>query len=503
MSRWTDRRPARSDAGFTLVEVMVALGVLVVLLTALLPQLVVGIRSTATAQTITQAKGVAQGQLERMRSMPYHVGRAAGPYLDVLDRYFTNLAPAPAIICESGGKYLAPSTSWSGYVADASRCDYEPRSGPFYRYVVPHPATGPDPFAGFEVVVATQFLDGDTPPGVVTPVAPYDTQTAGRDRPASSQIGVTVTVLQPRGGTVRPVTTYTQIADLPEGGRPGPGVRGRDRDRDRVRARRPGRRLARSGSARPQRLVGVREQRGGRPRVGVRGSGHRRSAVGRRRNRDRPVDGDARGGRGRLPADAGLLGIQSARPRGHLGGLRPADRGLCDQPDAGAGDRHRVDLRHRRSGEAPTAVAAPRPPRPDGDLGHCLGHRSDHVVRSGHHRPVRLRPLLRVPPHHAARRPHLPVDGRGLRAQQCQHDRAVPDLLRSERRRPGRPRARLGALRGERSGPHRRGTGGRLPGSRPLPRRLGPGLVRRSRGHHPVDDPGPARGRRPLRGRRR
>lgn len=199
-----------------MVEVVVALGMITLLLVALLPQLVVGIRSSAKAEALTQAKGVAQGQLERMRNMPYHVARAAGPYLDVLDRYYTNRTAAPAVTCTDGDDYRVPTTSWSGYVsASAAQCDYEPATGAFYRYVVPHPASGADPNAGFDVVVTTQFLDGATPPSVVEPVATYDTQVAGRDFPASSQIGVTVTVFE-RGTTLRPVTTYTQIADLPD-----------------------------------------------------------------------------------------------------------------------------------------------------------------------------------------------------------------------------------------------------------------------------------------------
>ncbi len=210
-----EQRATTRDGGFSLIEVIVALGMLVVLMTALLPQLVVGIRSTQAAEDVTQAKGVAQGQLERMRNMPYHVARLSGPFLDVLDRYYTNLSPAPVVACMTGGDYTRPVTTWSGYVPGGSRCDYEPGSGPFYRYVVPHPASGVDPLDGFEVVVSTQFLDGATPPSVLTPPVGYDTQTAGRDRPVSTQVGVTVTVLSERQGTLRPVTTYTQIANLP------------------------------------------------------------------------------------------------------------------------------------------------------------------------------------------------------------------------------------------------------------------------------------------------
>ena len=64
-------------------------------------------------------------------------------------------------------------------------------------------------------MVDTQFLSSATPPLPVSPPTGtngYTNQIAGKDRPASSQIGVTVTVLYSDQGTAKPVTTYTQIA---------------------------------------------------------------------------------------------------------------------------------------------------------------------------------------------------------------------------------------------------------------------------------------------------
>ena len=68
-------RAARRDDGFTLVEVVVALAIVMVVAASLLPQLVAGIQATSTARTISQAKGVVQGQLDRMRNLPYYVSR--------------------------------------------------------------------------------------------------------------------------------------------------------------------------------------------------------------------------------------------------------------------------------------------------------------------------------------------------------------------------------------------------------------------------------------------
>ena len=178
---------------------------------ALLPQLIVGIRSTDLAKQVTQAKGVAQGQLDRMRNLPYHVARDAGPYRDVLDYYFKDKsAPAGPVVCGSAGAYAVPQSTWTGYVAagvGSVRCGYEPASGAMYRSV--------RQVQGFTVVVSTQFLKGDTALNVVDPPTGYDTQVTGKDAPPTQQIGVSVTVLYSQRSTLKPVTTYTQITYQP------------------------------------------------------------------------------------------------------------------------------------------------------------------------------------------------------------------------------------------------------------------------------------------------
>lgn len=213
MSRSADRRTgelARDDAGFTLLEIIVALGVVTTVMVALLPQLIVGIRSTGLAQAVTQAKGVAQGQLEQMRNLPFHVAPSAGEYVDLLDRFFPDRnAPVATPECRGGSDYRLPTTSWSGYVvAGAVRCDYEP-TGPFYRTVTSQTEADGRPFT---LVVDTQFLSAATPPSAVTPRQGYDAASNGTDTPPASQVGVTVTVFHTERGTPHPVSTYTQIA---------------------------------------------------------------------------------------------------------------------------------------------------------------------------------------------------------------------------------------------------------------------------------------------------
>ena len=213
MSRSVDRAGRARDRGFTLIEIIVALGILSVVLVALLPQLVVGIRATGTARLISQAKGVSSGELERMRNLPFHLARSAGPYRDVLDNYYPNLTP-PVTSPLRTSTCSTPIAGWSGYVSPtvplSARCDYEPSTGAFRRTVRLVPAAAG--IAPFAVVTDTQFLSAATPPVPVTPVTGYDTQSDVTDIPAGSQIGVTVTVLYTERGTVKPVTMYTQIA---------------------------------------------------------------------------------------------------------------------------------------------------------------------------------------------------------------------------------------------------------------------------------------------------
>ena len=179
---------ASGDSGFTLVEIIVALGVMLTVMVAVLPQLVVGLRSAGTARL------VAQGELERMRGMPYNVGPSAGPYVDVLDIYYPDLTPPTATpVCGPSDAFNQPQASWTGYVpTGGTRCSYEPQNGAFYRSV--RPAVSTPGLGPFVVVTATQFLSADLPPVAATPPAGYNTLYDATDVPPEAQIGVTVTV---------------------------------------------------------------------------------------------------------------------------------------------------------------------------------------------------------------------------------------------------------------------------------------------------------------------
>lgn len=195
-----------------MIEIIVSLGVFAVVLVALLPQLIVGIKATGTARVVSQAKGVGQGQLERLRHLPFHITPAAGDYIDVLDRYFPDrTAPGSTATCTSGGGYRTPTATWTGFVdVGVARCDYEPGTGAFYRTVTTTPESAG--IRSFTVVTDVQFLSGDTPPGPVAPAGSYDMSEDRYDNPPSSQVGVTVTVFYDRDGVARPVSVHSQIA---------------------------------------------------------------------------------------------------------------------------------------------------------------------------------------------------------------------------------------------------------------------------------------------------
>lgn len=206
------RTESGRDGGFSLVEVVVAIGIITSLLVAVLPQLIGGIRATDTARHTTQAKAIATSELERIRNLPYHVSPTAGPFVDLFDRYYRNTsAPAEAPACtDTEGRTVAPTTESSGYVADdRKRCSWEPQR-PFYRTVRTEAQDAT--LVGFVVVVDVQFLSSATPPTAVTPPSTYDTQVDGSDAPLGQQAGITVTVLSAVPGDRAPVTTSTQVA---------------------------------------------------------------------------------------------------------------------------------------------------------------------------------------------------------------------------------------------------------------------------------------------------
>ena len=82
---------ARDDAGFTLVEVLVAFLIIAIIAAAGTSLTIRGMRATLDAKQLSQAKNLVNEQIEQMRGLPYFVANttSAAP-VDVLDRYYPN-----------------------------------------------------------------------------------------------------------------------------------------------------------------------------------------------------------------------------------------------------------------------------------------------------------------------------------------------------------------------------------------------------------------------------
>lgn len=195
-----------------MLEIVVAIAIFGVTMAALGPQMIGSMRASGTAKLVSQAKGVLQGQLDAMRTLPFRVSPSAGDHRDLLDTYYRDLTPPPVVPPCGAETPAEPSTAWTGYVSpgNPARCSYEQAAGAFYRKVIGPGSAGLP--AGFAVVLNTGFMAATVSPLVVAPNAGYTSQLAGADRPPSSQVGVTATVLYSAHGRWKPITAYTQIA---------------------------------------------------------------------------------------------------------------------------------------------------------------------------------------------------------------------------------------------------------------------------------------------------
>jgi type II secretory pathway pseudopilin PulG len=196
---------ARDEDGFTLIEVVIAFALLVVLMVSALPVFIKMLQATAVTKAHTQAKNLAQERLDQMRDLRFHVDRQNGPFLDLLDIYYTNANSARPVTTVAAGS----GTLTGQYVVTAAAAGGEP-AAPFYRVT-----TGAIPGAtGFSQTIDTQFLSAD---GSAVPAARfqdvYDSQVVGRDQSPSLMVGVTVITTWTYAGRVKTFRTYTRVTD--------------------------------------------------------------------------------------------------------------------------------------------------------------------------------------------------------------------------------------------------------------------------------------------------
>ena len=194
------------------------MGIFMVVSAAVLPLVIAGFRTAATARDVSQTKGVAQAQIEKMRDLPFFVGYAAGDYKDVLDTYYRDRTAPTTATPSCGGATLSalPGVDWTGYVnggvsGTVGHCSWEP-SGPLYRTVV-NPVSAPG-LGVFAMTISAQFLSSATPPAAVDVSSSYTshpTPTTGKDSPPSTQLGVTIAVFYKTPSGIRYNVTYSQV----------------------------------------------------------------------------------------------------------------------------------------------------------------------------------------------------------------------------------------------------------------------------------------------------
>lgn len=206
MSTSERRRRLRGDEGFSLIEIVIAMGLLSAVMLASLPMLLSMLSSTVTTRLTTQAKNLSQERLEQLRGLRFHVDRQNGPFLDLLDLYYTNaIATGPVTTVPSGagtltGRYVAAGSA-KGIAAPV----YEVATGAL---------SGATDFRQF---VLAQFLAGD---GSVLPASrfqgSYDSQDPGGtgvDAPPSLSIRFTVVTEWVQGGAPKELRATTVITD--------------------------------------------------------------------------------------------------------------------------------------------------------------------------------------------------------------------------------------------------------------------------------------------------
>ena len=195
---------SKPDDGFSLVEVMVGMVLTALVMTASLPTFISMLRSSVTVKLDTRAKNLTQERIEQMRDLQFHLDRQNGPFLDLLDIYYTDAKlAAPTTSLNIGGTALTGQ-----YIAAGAAASGEP-AAPFYR-VTSSPLSGA---SGFAQKIVTQFL---RPDGTVIAAAAfqnsYDSQLVGKDQPPSLMVGLTVTTSWLDAGKTKTFSAHTRIA---------------------------------------------------------------------------------------------------------------------------------------------------------------------------------------------------------------------------------------------------------------------------------------------------
>ena len=180
---------------------MVALALVGIAATATTSLLLIGLKAAYNSKLNTQAKNLTQQRTESMRDLPFHVDRQNGPFIDLLDIYYTNVSTTSSTRTRAGETEV---TRWvSGGASSPAP------SGPFFQMTV---AALPG-FPNVSQTIDTQFLGATGAYLPASAFTSYDSQTAGHDQPPAAMVGVTVTTTWSDHGSSKSYTSYTRIAD--------------------------------------------------------------------------------------------------------------------------------------------------------------------------------------------------------------------------------------------------------------------------------------------------
>jgi prepilin-type N-terminal cleavage/methylation domain-containing protein len=186
----------RDERGFTLIEIAVSLSVFAIVMVSLTLLFDFSLETASRSRFDELGKTVAQGKLEEIRSLPYHIAQTeeAGD-VDVLDLYFPNLtgtSPIPG----ATGAYNATANVWTFTTTQTVTADGR----------------------NFQVLTALQFVS-PLGSGALQPLAPlagYNSNATNVDEPASNSVRAVVTVSRTTAGQPRSVSLETVISQAEE-----------------------------------------------------------------------------------------------------------------------------------------------------------------------------------------------------------------------------------------------------------------------------------------------
>src|SRR4051812_49169889 len=158
-------------------------------------------KASATSRFNTQAKNLAQQRFESMRDLQFHVDRQNGPFVDLLDVYYTNLSTLATTRTRAGETEVG---KWVNTVTPSPA-----PAKPFYQVTIAALPGNP----GFSQTIYTQFLSATGNVLPATTFANYDSQTEGKDQPPALMVGVTLVTTWADHGVSHSYTAYTRISD--------------------------------------------------------------------------------------------------------------------------------------------------------------------------------------------------------------------------------------------------------------------------------------------------